>query len=348
LIEKESSSLLEELEEIAEIKITSPTEYHFRGKSYNVFGAGESNAQRPQTVANYFTASLGALFYSVYHCRQGVVYASTDAARTFQNYHDDAKGFIESLSQANNGKGTRESGWEIRKIETNGLFVVHKNGLNIWVLPQLFVAENSKSEIGSKGSIPIGKEFRALLPGFYMVNSNATVDDNVAKTTVRIYWNIGKSSAVALMTHVTTELNKDNVPFRFKTVSYPNLYARADAAVLYVDKRHLVRSKLALSRIYRQMKSSSFKPQTPLLARRLAPGIALAEDPNNGESFGQHRSRLLAEALYAAYEKGGSSTAQKIAEIEAHFRSSGLNLLTAYLNPGSLDDYDTILKGIFD
>jgi HopA1 effector protein family len=117
---------------------------------------------------------------------------------------------------------------------------------------------------------------------------------------------------------------------------------------LYADKRHLVSSKPALLRIYKQMKSSSFKLQTPLLAKRMAPGVALAEDPNNGESFGQHRSRLLAEALYAAYEKGSSSTAQKIAEIEGYFGGSRLNILTAYLNPGSTDDYDTVLKGVFD
>jgi hypothetical protein len=349
--EEGESSLLRELEDLTKsVKILSPTEYDFREQVYSIFGSSESNVQEPQTLAKYFTASLGGLFYRVYHCRQTASLAGNWGG-IYQGPFFDAKSFMEYLSGANTGTGTLESGWEVRRIEKDGMLAVLKDALTLWVPPHLFFHEQGKRktvQIGTKGMVQIAKESRALLPGFYLAYGNAPLEDGAIKTTVRLYWNVGAESAVALLMHVTSELNKDNIPFRFKTLSSPNAYVRADSAVLYISKQHLARSKNALSRIYEQARKIALKPPTPLFAKRLAPGVALAEDPNNGESFGQHRSRILAESIYLAYEKGLSSTEERISEIEAYFKSLGLNIDRAYLNSGSTDDYGTMLQGIFD
>jgi hypothetical protein len=46
------------------------------------------------------------------------------------------------------------------------------------------------------------------------------------------------------------------------------------------------------------------RPGTPVFTKFLAPGLGLAEDPGQGDSFGQHRCRLLADAMILAYEQG--------------------------------------------
>ena len=73
-----------------------------------------------------------------------------------------------------------------------------------------------------------------------------------------------------------------------------------------MDKKILEKSIYALSKIYNNIKSF-LKADTPLFAKRLSSGISLAEDPQNGESFGQNRSKILSEAIYEIYKKNIST-----------------------------------------
>lgn len=86
-------------------------------------------------------------------------------------------------------------------------------------------------------------------------------------------------------------------------------------------------------------------PDTPLLAKKLGVGVALAEDALNGESFGQNRSRFLAQALYQAKSKRGDIPVSDCLEkISSYFSSLGFDLYRPYLNPGSADNYDIQLE----
>ena len=83
---------------------------------------------------------------------------------------------------------------------------------------------------------------------------------------------------------ISLELNKKKVPFRFKILSNPQMYPRADAPVLYLNKLQRHRSVGPILDMYRKVKPYLNSP-TPLFAKRIAPGISLAEDPCNGESL---------------------------------------------------------------
>src|SRR5204863_5149 len=80
------------------------------------------------------------------------------------------------------------------------------------------------------------------------------------------------------------------VPFRFKCLSYRELYDRFDSAVLFVGRRQWDITSLLVREIYGKVKDR-LRPETPLFAKQIAPGLALAEDPGNGESFGTSRCR---------------------------------------------------------
>ncbi len=250
------------------------------------------------------------------------------------------------LSNANTGIGTWEPGWEISKIEKNGKLVVKKNGLKIWILPYQFVPlGNNRIEVGKKGYLRMVKEFRELLSGFYMANGNMTMEENIS--IVRIYWNVRSDGAIPLMNNLTTLLNQEKIPFQFKILNNANYFIRADAGVLYMDKKILEKSIYSLSKIFNSIKSF-LKADTPLFAKRLSSGISLAEDPENGESFGQNRSKILSEAFYEIYKKNISTKEEKIREVRKYFQAKNIEINRPYLkNIESLDQYEKMFKGLF-
>ena len=76
-------------------------------------------------------------------------------------------------------------------------------------------------------------------------------------------------------------------------------------------------------------------PATPLFARRLRAGVGQAEDPAGGESFGQHRCRIVAEGLWNAYVEQASTREARLACVVAQFERHGLSLRRPHLNAGS-------------
>ena len=240
-------------------------------------------------------------------------------------------------------------------IENDRRITIYKDGLKLWVFPQQFkvISDNKMGsiQIGMIGYVPMPKEFRELLSGFYTAIGNEPGIDEKDTTIVRLYWNITAKYASSLINQITTELNKTQIPFRFKILKDPYNYPRADAAVLYVDKRHIEPLKKSLPQIYVQV-MTFLNHSTPLFAKRLVPGLALAEDPdkssNNNESFGQHRCRILAEALFSSYKKKVTSKEESISEIISFFKSESVDLERPYLNSDSTDNYDLLFEGGFD
>ncbi len=68
----------------------------------------------------------------------------------------------------------------------------------------------------------------------------------------------------------------------------------------------------------------------------IAPGVGLAEDPGDGGSFGEHRSRLLAGLLLEGNLRGAPVPA---GSIPSGLEQRGYRLETFYLQPGSNDMY---------
>ena len=66
---------------------------------------------------------------------------------------------------------------------------------------------------------------------------------------------------------------------------------------------------------------------------------ALAEDPDRGESFGQHRCRLLAEGLLQGHERRAGSPDEGVQIVSECFACEGLSLDAPYLNAHSQDHY---------
>jgi hypothetical protein len=79
---------------------------------------------------------------------------------------------------------------------------------------------------------------------------------------------------------------------------------------------------------------------TPLFARRMGRGMAVAEDPGNGESFGMQRCRQTAEGLWTAWRAGHHGTRERLAAVRDAFGRAGVSLDAPWLAAGSTARYE--------
>ncbi|HXN36564.1 MAG TPA: T3SS effector HopA1 family protein, partial [Solirubrobacteraceae bacterium] len=89
--------------------------------------------------------------------------------------------------------------------------------------------------------------------------------------------------------------------------------------------------------------ASELRPATPAFTKQLAPGLGLAEDPGDGQSFGMHRTLLLARAAVRAHELECFSDESREAVLSETFAEQGLDLDRPYLSAGSSDSYTLAL-----
>jgi hypothetical protein len=333
---------------LTSVEITSLNTLEFMGKPYSVENDSEGDFSHHQLKSDErIVLLLRDLLYHVFHCRQPYS-LERKTVSTFQS--SESQDLSEALSSANVGQGTWEPGWEIKKIERDGkLLALHKNGLTLWVSPLQFSSVDGTNDVGKKGFVRMTKEYRNLLPGFYMAIGNTPAKDNEV-TTVRLYWNIKSSHATLLMKFLTGELNILSIPFHLKILNNPHFYPRADAAVLYIKRNYLPRSRDILSLTYQNIRDY-LNPTTPLFAKTLCHGISIAEDPipnSRNESFGQNRSRILAEAIFGAYKNGLKTINERFSEITRHFQNLKLDFERPYLNPLSSDNYGDLINGVAD
>ena len=248
--------------------------------------------------------------------------------------------FVAALSAANTGRGTWEPRWLVGEMDDDGRVAVTKDGLTFWVHPTGLRSSSNRVIAGEYCRVRIAKEIRGLMPGFYIAIGDSEEDDqrDAGEPLVRLYWHLTAGAATDYMAATTANLNAAGVPFRTKVLNDPAFYQRADVAVIYFIHRHFGRARDALAAIYETIKGG-LRPEVPLFTKRLAPGLGLAEDPGNGLSFGQHRCRLVARALWSAFEKGETGREARAAALADSFGNAGLELMRPYLEPGSTDAY---------
>jgi hypothetical protein len=150
---------------------------------------------------------------------------------------------------------------------------------------------------------------------------------------IRVYWSLCAAGAAPFAHHVPRALRAAGVPFQAKLMDDPQAFRRADSAVCYLPADAWDAARPALERAHADL-LPWLRPTTPLFASRLAPGLAVAEDPGGEDSFGTHRAALLAAGLWDARDGG-----DPVLAVEARFRAAGLDLDAPHRGPGSRAAY---------
>ncbi len=247
-----------------------------------------------------------------------------------------------ALSEANASRERWDAGWQVYQVLPSGQVLARKGGRTRALWPGEFLSTDAPGMAprpGTNLSVFFMRETTTMQPGFYFAFGESQAVEPDGFQIVRFYWNVRAEGATALMRAVTRGLNRFQVPFRMKCLVNSAFYTRDDPAVLYVERCFYQITSRVLARVYAEV-SKHLRPGTPLFAKRLAEGLALAEEPYTGESFGMQRCRILAEALLGAHARGFSDEASRLEEVGRHFDAYGLTLDAPHLNPRSVDRYE--------
>ncbi len=300
----------------------------------------------------YLSLQLQSFLYSIYYNGSMQTALAADASSPDLALHQNLENntflgvdleFYDRLHKSNKGEGYFDPGWQVLRQEPDDSLAVVKGGLTLHIEREkhLQQAEQSAAE---GDSVAVHMPRNLVQNGFYMAVSDAGPDTH--PQTVRVYFNLSPEGAIAVMESLTQQLNETKIPFTFKVLYNPSDYGRYDSGVLYFEKSNYEAVRQVLQTVYAE-NQSHFRTEVPLFTKLLAPGLALAEEPDckfaTQESFGMNRCQIVANGLLEARATGDESPDSRMAFIRQHFSLLGIDWQRAYLNANS-DDIYTLLE----
>jgi hypothetical protein len=296
----------------------------------------------------YLSIQLRSFLYGIYYNGSLKAALAPNADATGLALHQNLENntvvgvdleFYKQLHESNSGVGYFSPDWRVVWQETDGSLVVAKGGLAIHINRHYHLQPKEQTATLCD-SVAIRMPRNLVQNGFYVAVGNAGPQSN--QNIVRVYFNISTEGAVALMSSITQQLNAIPIPFSFKALYNPSDYGRYNCAVLYFQKNHYETVRSVLQTVYRE-NQGYFRRQVPLFTKLIAPGLAIAEEPNRKfadiESFGMNRCQLVANALVEAWQQGNESPQARMAFIFQQFSHLGIELQRPYLNVNSEDIY---------
>jgi len=274
---------------------------------------------------------LTSLLYQEWYTRSGEEKSDTPLPQDH---------WAEVFRAAHQGTYRWESGWRASRVSTVGRVIAIRDEEERVLYPGDYISLDRPGlppVPGTKIEAVSRRDSTSEQPGFWIAYSSTW--ENITKPILRLYFNISPEGAVRLATQISEKL-ADDIPYCLKLPVDSAGYQRADTAVLYFEGNHFERLRTELHVIYAELKRF-LHPEVPALTKKLEPGFGLAEDPpEDSESFGLHRCRLIAEGFLAAKRSDGHDFTTMRATIINHFLEVGIDLARPHLNPGTVNDYD--------
>lgn len=324
------SSYRDQLDALARsVRVVDESAFSWFGRRIPVASPGDGRGMEP--LRTLLARHLYELFYVVgtpVPVGVRLVRSGGDLDGAFVDTIQDA------VRGAAPGSGSPEGHWTFVASHRDGI-VAEREGIT-FLVPHGSVTREPPSAKGS-GRLTVRQPtfLRAPQPGFCFVLGETPFPAGPAPVQ-RLYWNLHADGATALVRMLMRELNGGSVPFALKLINVAEAYTRCDSAVLYVPGRHLPGALDVVARRHRAT-DWALKEGVPALTKRLARGVGAAEDPGTGESFGQHRCRLLAEALSDPEVVASRGPARRARALAGRVEALGVSVAAPYLNPGSPD-----------
>ncbi|MGD1872871.1 MAG: T3SS effector HopA1 family protein [Mastigocoleus sp.] len=326
-------------------------------RDYKSFGLPSTVAERfgqtSETIQNkYLTLLLRNLLYGIYYNGSLPNLLAMEAITDSYPLHNNLENnsfyqidwqFYEKLHENNRGHGYFDENWQVVRREPDGSLAVTKDCLTLHIeYEHESVPPTEFAQVDEPIAIWMPKN--RMQNGFYIALSNMSSGNNNSEAG-KIYFNITADGAIALMDSLSSELNQAQIPFTFGVLYNKAAYERFDSGILNFERHDYPVVRKILQKIYQQHQSH-FAPEIPLFTKYLAPGLGLAEEPEQKfvaqESFGMNRCQIIANALLEAWYENIDSPSIRVNLIREHFERMGIDLQYPYLNPDSTDTYEAL------
>jgi len=152
------------------------------------------------------------------------------------------------------------------------------------------------------------------------------------RTAATCFLDLTPAAAPDAYAQLVTTLEGYGLGFRAELCGDPAMPEQLGAAAVTVGREHV----LAVARVALRMRERApllFGTTVPAFTREVAPGVALADEPDDGTPFGRHRCGLLASALVRAGH--GAGPGERRAAVLLALTSAGLDPAAPHLNPGN-------------
>ncbi len=317
---------------LSALQVHSPTSYSWCGTTSLPLSPEVESAMSPDVAQEFLLYQLQQELYNNFYCRG---FPAPGESRSGRLNPLGSPAFVARLAASNRGRGSLQPGWQIQG-EEDGQLVVERDGLSLWVSPTQTIPAMQAPGIVS---LRLPNELRKASPGFYLALGESSLEEEQSVQLVRMYWHLTSAAAALLLDRLTSSLNRSRIPFQLKVVDDPDRYSRCDAGVLYVPQAHYPEVMPAVRATYELLRGE-LRATTPALTKQLAPGLGLAEDPGDGQSFGMHRMQLLARAALRAHAQGAESVQERTLVLQEAFAEEELDLDRPYLSSASSDRYE--------
>jgi hypothetical protein len=254
---------------------------------------------------------------------------------SFATVTPEAEALRQRLRGANASRLARQSGWSVVAVEQAGRTVVERDGFKVWV-HQSQMEPPHAPPLGAGVTLLVPPEQLRISPGFYSVLGEHELRIADAPLT-RVYWHVTAAQAPELLATLTTSLNAQRIAFRLKMCDRPDTFERCDACVLYLTPDDWPKAEDAIQAVYEAL--GPLAPDVPAFTRRLADGVAVAEDEGGGTSFGMSRCAILADALVAAAESNIDTPTERLGFVSDFFARRGVDPERPHLRSHRKDPY---------
>lgn len=326
---------------LASIQIESKTSFLFRGERVEAAGQSPPHLDDPCFNLDPLLYLLHRQLYTCFHMGidggdGGTVRDAEAAAGT-----DDDEDFQGRLLDAYGGQGQLSRDWKVL-VSMNGGEVCAEKGrrVHVWRPGQyLFDGAPARVKKGDVIHVLLRKNSLTLQSGFYHAFGSFVADELCGGSrSARFYLNARHDGAADVVRLVSNTFNARGLPFQFKCLSSASDYVRRDSAVIYMGKRYAHLAVSLLNEIYPRLRAH-LRAEIPILSKPLAPGLALAEDPDTDDSFGTHRTRAIAQGLYAAFLDGKHTEGERLASVLKSFEAQNISTERPHLNAKPDDPY---------
>jgi HopA1 effector protein family len=283
-----------------------------------------------------------SLAAAIYVCGYARVYAG--GACSFEQWQRPLQqdpAFLASLVAANPTLTGWEPGWKVFQLEAHGAVHVQKGDRAILAQPGTFAfpaGAGRAALVGDFVELLVARDSLAQQAGRYFAFGQTIGGDYDFARIARLYFNAPSEQAAWLLKTIGGLFNRYFVPYRFKWSFDPKAFDCAGSVVFYIARRFLPTALRLLSPLAEELEDR-LRPGTPLFSKPLLRGLGVADDPGTGESFGQTRSRLVADGIIDAWLGGSSDPGRRREAVAERFLKSRLSIKDSHLRSGLVDLY---------